>query len=237
MKILHRSTVIWNLVLFIMFSFVMLHVTKAVTSETSAFDQELLRTNIMQYKYLAGLFLLTILSIFKLKKVSKLMFVLTSVIMIALTIDAIIFSFSKMILIILFFYTVIAYYNFQFLKTELKESYYNPKFSKQWLFNPMLYKFECVLVKGDKSYKGYLTNWNENGCYVHLDEPKSLKGKFEVKIELDGKEFINKGFVVSSKKGNDGIGLKFYDNNDTIYNWNNFYKITENMGFDPEYLG
>ncbi len=87
-------------------------------------------------------------------------------------------DFSKLIIIALFLYTLITYYFYQFLSIEVAESYYNPLYNEDDLFPPMLKRLECELVdeKGNLA-TGWLTNWNENGCFVYLNNSETEMDK------------------------------------------------------------
>lgn len=258
MKILYRNTLVWNLILFVMFSLLLVHIASAVSYEESAFSTELARKSLLDNKWLVGFLALTGLAIFRLNKLSKLLFATSTLFVIGNCIQMLTFNFNKILLILIFFYILISYFYYQFLKIELAESYYNANFYKNRLFDPMLYKIKCTIEFGNKSTKNvnqnnvvnaHLTNWNENGCFVILSEQASseevaesssmpkLKGKVLVNFVIDGKKFQNSGLVVSQIFKSEGIGIKFYDESNSIYNWDNFYKIIENQGLTPEYVG
>lgn len=242
MKVLYRNTLVWNLVLFIIFSFALVHVATAITSDQSAFNHALVQDTVINHVWGVILLALTGLMIFRLNKFSVFLFPSAIIFVIGICSSMLIMNFNKILLILMFIYIIVAYFYYQFLKVELGESYNNPNYSKNRLFDPMLYKVTCKITSLRPSNNefivtGHLTNWNENGCFVMLDQNLKLRGKVELTLELDGKEFSNVGLVVASINNNEGIGIKFYDESNSIYNWYNFHKIIEEKGLLPEYVG
>lgn len=152
-------------------------------------------------------------------------------------------EFSKLILIVLFLYILISYYFFFLLRSDLFRSYYNPLYDDENLFEPMLFKIPCELevIKNDKaeSIKGYLTNWDDFGCFVALEEayPKNLGSKNNLTITFNEQKFEEQVSVVSLLKGRKGVGVRFKSNkSENIFNWKELNKIIDDMGISVEYV-
>ena len=242
MKIHYRNTLVWNLILFVMFSILLVHIATAVSLEQSSFSQDLARKTLANNKWAILLLAITGVTIYKLKKISSLLYPLAVIFVTSICISLLLVNFNKILLFLTFIYIFVAYFYYQFLQVELAEAYNNPNYYKNRLFDPMLYQIKCTLKfvssnSNEELISGYLTNWNENGCFIILDEKIKRAGKVEVSLVMDGKEFLNTGVVVSRIHKNDGIGIKFYEEGNSIYNWDNFYKIIENKGLVPEYVG
>lgn len=242
MKIHYRNTLVWNLILFVMFSIVLIHIATAISLDQSAFSEVLARQTLAKNKWVILLLSITGVAIYKLKKISAFLYPLAVISSIAICISLLLINFNKILLFLSFVYTCVAYFYYQFLKVELGEAYNNPNYYKNRLFNPMLYQIQCTLTftgprRKNESVTGHLTNWNENGCFVILDDKIKCGGQVDVSLMLDGKKFENNGVIVSSIHKNEGLGIKFYDAEKSRYNWDNFYKIIENKGLVPEYVG
>jgi hypothetical protein len=152
-------------------------------------------------------------------------------------------QFSKINLIILFFYLLIAYYIYQFYLLECDEAYYKSNLDGDDLFKPMLKEIKCEIYKGDELMSsGYLTNWSEEACFVSLDPTANNKKfrKCELKIFFEGKEFTQIFDVVARLKSGKGIGLrkrlKAKEKNTAVLGWAEFYEIMIEMGFSAELL-
>jgi len=241
-KIYYRSPVIWNLVLFVFFSFSFLVLQEIYVNITSIMNRELLEKFALSHSWYIGLCLVTMFSLMALKKSSKGFIIGVVLSTFVLTVFNLNQEFSKMILVILFFYLLIAYYLYQFYKMDLYEPFYNPGFSDKLLFEPMLKKIECELMdsKSKVSMKGYLTNWSDQGCFVYLNEPIALGSQITLKVFFEGHEFVQIGNLASKRKGNLGYGLKFTlpskKEKSDIMGWWDFFDIIEQMGYEPELL-
>ena len=241
-KIYYRSPVIWNLVLFVFFSFGFLVLQEIYVNITTILNKELLLEFIIYRSWYIGLCLITVFALIGLRNISKSLIIgviLSTFVLTAFNLNQ---EFSKMILVILFFYLLIAYYLFQFFKMDLDEPFYNPGFDEKQLFEPMLKRIECELTdnKSEASVKGYLTNWSEEGCFVYLEGPFSLSSQLSIKIYFEGHEFIQPAYIASKRRGNAGYGLKFTlqskKKNSDILDWCDFFEIIEQMGYKPELL-
>jgi hypothetical protein len=182
------------------------------------------------------------------KKVSKvlLLFVVgTTFVQTVLNLDT---EFSKMILVLLFFYLLLSYYLIQFYSMDLDESFYNPRFDDKNLFDPMLTRIKCEIVQRglnveadyDVMAEGFFTNWSEEGCYIFLEKSVLLKGDLSLVIEMNGLKFYQDVSIVSKIKNGSGYGLRFIPvEKRQIKNhlgWKEFYEIIEEMGYTPELL-
>lgn len=234
MKILFRNSIIWNQVLFLMFAFLLIHISNSIVLEASPFSLSELKKNLLTFKWSVISIFITSILILGINKYSKYVYFFTLVLVASIVISLLFINFSKLVLILLFFFALCAYYNFQLLKEEIVESYYNPNYSNESLFEPMLINIPCQIKSSNSSVSGYLSNWNENGCFVFLKDQQKLKGRVQINVELDGKVFSNTGHIVSQSSNGDGVGIKFYDNNETVYNWINFHKIIKQKGFSSE---
>lgn len=241
-KIYYRSPVIWNLVLFIFFSLVFLVLQEIYVNITTILNRGLLLKFFEEriwYLVLCGLSMLSLIRLGRFSKFLLIGVVLSTFVLTSINLNA---EFSKMILVILFFYLLIGYYLYQFFKMDLMEPFYNPGYSNQALFEPMLSKIMCSLQdkKSGQIATGYLTNWSAEGCYVHLNEAKALGHSVEITVHYENMDFIQPATVASKNKNLAGYGLKFLPSPKTeksdIMEWWDFYEIIDQKGFTPELL-
>lgn len=241
-KIYYRSPVVWNLILYVFFSVVFLVLQEIYVNITSIMNRELLYSFFKDQAWYLGLCLVTSYSLISLNRFSRYWLigvVLSTFVLTAINLNA---EFSKMILVILFFYLLIGYYLFQFYKMDMLEPFYNPGYSENRLFEPMLNKINCSVFekKSGRVAHGYLTNWSSEGCYVHLDEEQVFSSQVQLTIEYEGVEFQNPAFIASKSKSHRGYGLKFLPEEKSeksdIMGWWEFYEIIDQKGFSPELL-
>jgi hypothetical protein len=239
MKIFYRSTTVWNILLYVMLSFVFIYLSRAIYVSSSIFEKEFLLGFLRSNAYIIALYVATCLSVYALVRVSKVFFILTALASIGFISYLLIMDFSKLITLILFLYIIISYYLYNFLDTQLNEAFYNPMFKEDNLFEPMLKKFKCSCELKDKKVLGYLTNWNENGFYIYLDEevrPREMKN-VKINIYFEEHEFSCRVKLVSSLKDNKSFGLKVIDHNESEdLSWFSFYQIIDKMGYQVEFL-
>src|SRR5690606_3409805 len=91
-------------------------------------------------------------------------------------------EFNKIIVIAMFFYVVISYFLYQLLNFHLGLASINPNFSQSDLFGPLLRTIFCQVVYKDKTVEGHLSNWDNHGCFIKLNEPFNASSKVKVKI-------------------------------------------------------
>lgn len=141
---------------------------------------------------------------------------------------------DKIILFLIFLYSVISYNFFLFLKMELEEPFYNPRFPSNILPEFGYRKLPLTIKQGTKTLDAYLTNWGLNGFFCHLrDEKLSLKGNVEIEIHLEGHTFYAEGVVMTRLKN--GIGIRVVKNPVPDLGWNDYYGIINELGFRPTY--
>ena len=241
-RIYYRGPIIWNLILFVVFSFAFVYLQEIFKGFSSVTNKTYFLYFIkghIPFVSILGLTLITFLV--QAPKLGKLGFFLSSVLTSALTIINLNFMFSKFVLILLFFYILIAYYFYQFYNVEYSESYYKSQINEELLFPPMLHQIKVSGKSGNgHQFTGYLTNWSEEGCYIYLNEPNSIKGKVTIEIFFQEHIFKAEGMIVAKERNDHGVGVKFFLNaNEESLNglgWNEFYEIIGEMGLKPELL-
>lgn len=241
LKIYHKSAIIWNVILFILLSFVFVYLSNAVYFSESIFKKSFLTSFVNSNKFLIGYYALTVLLTYRLSKKSRLFFVLSSLLTVSFISYQLFNDFSKLILLILFLFIIVSYYIYYFLSSELSESYYNPLYSAEDLFDPMLKKFKCNISWDESNLSAYFTNWSSSGFFIFVEGQS--KGKVpklvDVEIKYEGIVFKCRAKVVSKARNNKGFGLKVLETNNeenSDTSWFGFYEIIDKMGYHVEYL-
>ncbi len=147
-------------------------------------------------------------------------------------------EFNKIIVIAMFFYAIISYFLYQLLKYYLTLASINPNYQSSDLFSPLLREIPCTIYAGNLEISGHLSNWDYEGCFIKLQNPKSLPRKLNVKIMFHGREFYQKGEVVAATLDFHGVGIKFEKTVKelSVFNWDEFMEIVQELGFQPERL-
>jgi len=241
-KIFYRGTVVWNTIFFIIMSLAFLLLQDTFYGLASVGQKETLTNFVVTHKFSLILNFFTLFLVFKLKKSAKSFFLFVILNTFVITCINLEEEFSKIIMMILFFYLVISIFMYQFLKIELSESYYNPRFNQNLWQSPMLVRVNVHFedTKSGKKIEGYLTNWSEVGGYLKLNQPEKLKNIRKLCVKFEGREFNEDIAIVSSTKDKEGIGFKITRRknreNTNHLGWDEFYEIMNQMGFLPELL-
>lgn len=242
LNIFYRSPVIWNVALFILFSFFFLYLQEIFYNLSSILKKELIVEFVKNNLFIVAVCSLAIINVLRLSRYAKHLTILVIGVTAIQTVLNLNVEFSKMILVLLFFYLLLFFYVYQFFAMDLEESYYNPNFSKSDLFTPMLTKIEISLLAEDRKLieKGFLTNWSAEGCFIKLENSTTLKELKEIKVTLEGHDFYQSVIVVSKVSDSKAFGLKFQPDkggrDGHCLGWNQFYEIIEEMGYSPELL-
>src|SRR5690606_19768288 len=110
-----RSIILWNIILFLVLSIGLFHISGSDLVHVSAFSGQFFKTAKNVYLVIFTLVGLSFFSIFMVMRISKLFFALTVLSVAFLTAMQLVDNFSKLILVLLFMYLAISYYYYQFL--------------------------------------------------------------------------------------------------------------------------
>ncbi len=234
---MYRSAVIWNIVLHFMLSLMFLFLQQAIYEEKSLLNLVFFKSIVVSYWPIITLVSLSSLMVFNLKKLSYFLY-LSSVFIISVYISYLLwFDFSKLILLVLFMYLLISYYLSFFLRSDLDQAFYNPGYTEKDLFEPMLMKIDVDILdkKNNEIFKGHLTNWDEEGCFIKLENDFPEKKDLELTFHFRGHEFKELASVATISRKGRGIGVRFAKSS-SKKGWKEVYKIVSDMGMDVEYI-
>ena len=238
MQIIKRHSMFYNVILYSLLSILTVHVAMALLTEVSAFNLSLfyeLRESFFLIILLFTLFV--ILAIFY-SKFSFYLYYLASFYTVGFLLYSLYGNFNKAVLFVIFFYCILAYFLGQGWKQTLHFACYNPNLSDKDIEDPLCLRMRArIEIEKGNVYEGFLTNWDEMGCFVRFKDENldKFRGSINVITEYNGREFCNRGKIVSSAE-NKGIGIIFDKDREKKFNWRNFYNIMEDISFTPEYL-
>ena len=120
LKIYYRSPVVWNMVLFVFFSFIFIYFQHLSMTSATVVEKKVFETFVSEKIFLVGFYLLSILLFFThYKLVTSVFFRMTVFITLVLTAINLSEDFSKLSLIILFFYSLFSFYLYQFFSVDI----------------------------------------------------------------------------------------------------------------------
>lgn len=239
-KVFYKSPVMWNMILFCIFSVMFLYFQSIYRFDSSILSRDFYLRYINDNWSIIMVSSLTMISLFyDFKRLASFLFALMVSITLAITTYFLFLDFSKLALLVLFFYLLFSFYLFQFYHVELEESYNNPLYDDRDLFLPNTTYLNAKIKKKDQEVAdGILTNWSEEGCFILFKEKVNFKGKCELFISFKDYSFSDFGTVVSKTKNGKGVGIKFKsksrEKNDRPLGWQHFYEIMEELGHEPE---
>lgn len=239
MRLFKRSTIIRNVLLFILFSICHLHILRAIDSGVSAFSPKFF-FNYLGIKWLIVLIsFLAALAVFKAKQFSK--YLLVMLFGLVIYESFIVFSqhFDKMILFMSFLYILLAFLFYVFWDLEIREAIYRPNFTKHNFTVSNLYPFKVFLVSSTYGeVEADMTNWDKASCFLVPKQSVHFNEEIvRVKIFFDGVEFLQTGIV--STQFENGVGIKFLPDvsQEISYNWNSFHQVIVDRGHEPGVYG
>lgn len=241
-KVFYKGPILWNMILFSFFSFIFIYFQSLFKFNTSILNNEFLHHFIQSNWPFMTLMCGTLICLLNdIRKLGASLFLALIGGTLAMTTYYLFSEFSKIPLILLFFYLLIGFYLLQFYNVEVNESYYNPLYDENDLFMPSRSLFHVTIYQDqEKLSDALLTNWSEDGCFLFLDNICKLKGKVSLHIEYKGHVFKEDATIVSAAKDGRGFGAKFKFKEKMKkmqhLGWNSFYEIIDEMGFEPELL-
>lgn len=237
MKIIKRTPLLKNLLLFIILSVIYLHVTASLHEQRSAIDFESLKALVIENRLLVVFLIAALWTTFFAKKTSKLFIMMYLSFIFGQTFYFFLMSFDKLILLLNFSYLVFSFFFFLLWKQELERACYNPGYHLNDIHLTPEYDLPLLLTSPAQRIhsNGHLMNWDESSCFIILESSVvDLKGQVEVELFLQDKTFKATAKVVT-KYGN-GVGLSFVQEKQraadfTTLNWNTFYDIISDRGY------
>lgn len=238
LKVKKKNPIIINIIVYLFLSFVFLYLQYAYRHQLSPFAEAYLRKSGELFWYVIIPLVLSMILIWRHHRLAIHFYNFTVLLVSFKVIEGLFIEFNKIIVIALFFYSVISYFLYQLLVQNFTEASLNPNYSPEDLFDPLLKEIPCEVTLGENSYGGYLTNWDDNGCFIKLASPIPRTDKMSVKIQFQGREFIQQGEVVAETLDLTGFGVKFEKTNKDlrVFNWTEFTELIHELGFKPERL-
>jgi len=234
-KILKRTAILKNLIVFLTFSIFYLHVTTSLHEQRSAMDLAWFQSLLFNNKLLLGFYFSAICTVFLAKNSSKLFVLMFFSFVFGHTFYFFLISFDKLILLLNFAYLIFAFCFYLLWRLELDEAYYAPGFSVYDKEIRPQYNFsvELTVVKTNERLKGHLTNWNPNSCFLILEDKFiDLRGEVQIKIDYVDKTFVDRATIVTSYGAGYGLRINGLDGvNFTRLNWASFYDIINDRGY------
>lgn len=234
MKFIKRPVVIKNVLLFCLLSLFYLSVVESLEVGVSALDLKQFVSKLKQDTLLVSGALLTFWMVFKGMRISPYAFLLFCSYITVRSFGIFFIDLDKVILFLIFFYSVVAYNFFLFLRLELKEPFYNPSYPKNILPEFSYKKLPLTVKQDGVAHQAYLTNWGENGFYLQFKEKEvTLRGLIEAEIEIEGQTFFANGEVMTSNTT--GVGVRVTKNPVPDLGWSDYYGIINELGLRPSY--
>ncbi len=230
-KIVKRSIVIKNLILYIVFSLFYLHLLYSLTRGVSAINLVQFQTNVQSEWALIMLGLTAIIAVFLGIKVSRFIYFLFFSIILIKGATPLFKELDKFVLIMNFVYLVFAYYFHLFWKLELDEAFYKPRFTKRDLGPKAKLPVNVkVIDRNGALVSGELTNWDKSGCFISTEGQTVIRGKVAFEVEYENRIFTQDGIVMTEY--DKGVGIKFQKKSlkTSDHDWLDFYDILRDRG-------
>ena len=239
LKVKKKDVLVLNLIFFLILSFLFLYLQYAYRYHLSPFSLAYFKKSIELFWYALAPIMIASFLAWRHHPSSKIWYSFCVSIVGYRVIEGLFIEFNKIIVVAAFFYIVIAYFIYQLYSYYLSLASLNPDFSSDDLFDPLLKRIHCRLTSNNDSYDGYLTNWDDEGCFILLEKAVSDKSKsIRLKIEFSGRSFEQDGEVVAHSTDFKGVGIKFnkVPKGLEVFNYAEFTELVHELGFKPERL-
>lgn len=238
LKVKKKDILITNVVAYLALAFFFLYLQHAYRHHISPFSVVYLRKGLELFWYVAMTLGASAILIWRHHRYSTIVYAASIFLVGFKVLEGLFIEFNKIIVIALFFYVVISYFLYQLLSYYLSLASINANYSRSDLFDPLLKKIPCKISFEDNTLEGHLSNWDGEGCFIKLDEARSLPGKVNIEVTFRDRTFTQEGEVVAETLDLRGVGIKFErkakDLN--VFNWTEFMEIVQELGFQPERL-
>jgi hypothetical protein len=239
LKVKRKDGLVVNLILFLIMSFIFLYLQYAYRHHLAPFSMAYLLKSFELFWYaIVPLVACTIL-IWKHHRWSQGVFAFCIGLIGYKVIEGLFIEFNKVIVIALFFFIVISYFIYQLFANYRTLASLNANYAPTDLFDPLLQEISCNIKYQEKELAGYLTNWDEEGCFVRLRQTSAgLASNVKVEIQFKGRVFSQDGEVVAQSIDFMGVGIKFGNTPKelNVFNWMEFNELVHELGYKPERL-
>jgi hypothetical protein len=141
-------------------------------------------------------------------------------------------------MIVLFLYVCMTYTFYQLLSWSFSRAVFSPNYRLDNLSAPMAVRIAVTVGSNEKTFQGYLTNWDQEGAFLYLEEPWDDRiREVSLDILIEGHLFGAKGSVVCAAWDGKGIGVEW--NKKPVadkLSWSALIDLFEDMGWEPRLL-
>lgn len=238
LKVRRKDSVVFNSIIFLILSFLFLYLQYAYRHQLSPLSVTYLRKSVELFWYVSIPMGLAIFFLWCIRYLGIYLYMACTLLVSYKVIEGLFIEFNKVIVVALFFYVIISYFIYQILDQYFATASINANYDTEDLFSPMLREIPCLVQVGEISLSGILTNWDESGCFLKLEEKKNLPRKVGLLIRFEGREFFQEGEVVAQSQDFLGVGIKFKTLSKSLktFNWAEFVELVHELGFSPERL-
>jgi hypothetical protein len=243
LKVKKKDIIIANTLIYLVLAFLFLYLQYAYRHQLSPFSLPYLQKSAELFWYIAVSIIAAWIMIWKHHRHARTAFSIALLIVGFKVVEGLFIEFNKVIVVALFFYYVISYFLYQLLADHLSRASLNPNYSKNDLFGPLLRRVPCTIEVEGQIASGILTNWDEEGCFLKIEEGgtdlcRALPSKINITVHFYERDFVQSGEVVAQSVDLLGVGIKF---NETpkdlkIFNWAEFVELVHELGFQPDRL-
>jgi hypothetical protein len=237
-KLKKRETIIKNTIIHIFLSYIFLYLEYAFRHHLSPLSGTFIKKSVYLFGIPAGIFLVTIFLIWRFNRQALSLYSISVFFVLFKVIEGLVVDFNKIILLGLFCYIVVSYFLYQLLADYFSRAFVTPNYNQSDLFDPLLKKIDVMIEVNEKQINGYLTNWDEEGCFIKMQGEQPLHGVVKVIINFKDRDFEQLGEVVAHSRDLTGVGIKFYPSSKelNVFNWTEFIELVNELGFQAERL-
>ena len=227
-----------NSILYVLLSIFFLILQKSLQANVPFMNQYFLKKIFFDEWFVILSAIPTLWLLLRHRESSKYFFAIFCTLAVFRSLESLVLNFNKVIMVILFLQNCLSYLFYQLIGWTFSRSIFNSNYPSDHLSQPMSLKIPVHVTCGSKVFDGHLTNWDNQGVFIHLTEPwVGKRSDIKVDIEFRGHHFGGTGKVVTATWDKKGIGLEWREKTKSGHlSWDALVELFEDFGWNPQLL-
>ena len=223
MRLFRRSVIVYQYIAFLFLSYLYSYILASLDSGESAFNLVKSFNFIVNNKILLLLVLVSMVSVYLVKRWSKFVILLFMILTLLSEFDIFFYKLDKIVLVLIFFHVLIFFTYYLLWNIELEDVVYRPGYSKYDCWKKFYYDFVSEIeLKSGVIFPIKLTNWDQRGIFCLIDESEQkmdmrlMESPIILRLKFENETFEEYGKIVYSY--DKGYGLKFIKTKNEKFN-------------------
>ncbi len=233
-KIYQRIPAIWHSILFCVLSLVFCYLCYAFVHEVSAFNSNTFKEIIYLAWPLLLLFLMCLFSLFFVKSFASNIYLFFLLVILSFYLYWLYRDWNHLVLLASGMYFVLAFMSWSNLSWTLSSPLYRGNYDQYSLIHLQRSGIRVSFYNGGKKYDGVVTDWSDEGIYIHYKGSLDLKDcESDIEFKYRNWKYDCKMRVTILEPQKNGMGLVSLASDQK---WMDFKGILKRLGFSNHML-